>query len=167
MDTNGSVHPHAFPGFAPPPHTCGAKSGRGMLCLSPPHPPRRAPHHDGASCGRLRALPFSLTAFPGDCRVSHRHTLLYYTHRHDGHSLAPIIVPSWRSYTKRASNILNLTLNNPYSFTPNSSPRGEGSLFYYHIHYEIIISFAVRTHTEPDSNSRPCVDHHYAQGSYH
>ena len=143
MDTHGSVHPHAFPGFASPSRYGGAESGRGMLCLSPPHPPRCSSQHDGASYWRLCALPFPLASLPGDCRFSNRHTLLYYTHRHDGSGLAPIFVPSWRSKLKRTTGYIAspptaspqqpppLTTSpqqpHPSSLTPNPSPRGEGS----------------------------------------
>ena len=129
MDTHGSVHPYAFLGLAPPSRHRGTEPGGGMLCLSPPHPPRRASHHDGASCGRLRALSLSLASLSCDCCFSNRHTILCYSLRHDGHSLAPIIVPSWRSYTKRASNYIAF----PHSLTPNLQPhpqplsKGEGS----------------------------------------
>ena len=109
MDTDGSIHPHAFPSFAPPSRHRGTESGGGVLCLSPPHPPRRAPQHDGASYRWLCALSFSIASLSGDCYFSNRYTLLYYTHRHDGSNLYPIIVPSWRSYIKRATCVLSLT----------------------------------------------------------
>ena len=124
MDTDGSIHPHAFPSFAPPSRHRGTESGGGVLCLSPPHPPRRAPQHDGASYRWLCPLSFSIASLPGDCYFSNRYTLLYYTHRHDGSILYPIIVPSWRSYIKRPTCVLSLTASPP---TPLQGERGGGA----------------------------------------